>query len=157
MNKFIRAGMLYFLVVVAELFALSVSAMAPGLERIHAGPEGTWYINAKTMVNPANDRISFWSTIVPVKGGEYDAQMRMVLEKARKNPRRLEYVQTLQEVDCATRKIVTSNILLYDKLDRIVHTINVPRPEQQTAAVGDAADSLLVAACGQQVARLMGE
>jgi hypothetical protein len=61
---------------------------------------------------------------VPMKGGESFAWLGMVLKNARKNPLRLEYVQTLQETDCSTRNISRSNILFSDKQDRVVHTIN---------------------------------
>lgn len=159
LNKILRTGMYLFLalILVWELLALSASAKGSGLERIHADPDGTWYINAKTMVSPAGDRISFWSTVVPVKGTEYYSELGTTLERARKNPLRLEYVQTLQEVDCSTRKIITSNILYYDKQDRIVHTVNVPRSAQQTESSGPAAERLLAAVCSSQLAQAMGE
>lgn len=159
MHKVLRAGlfMLLAFIVVVELLALSVSAKASGLERIHADRDGTWYINARTMVNPDGDRISFWSTVVPEKGGEYFARMAAALEKARKNPLRLEYIQTLQEVNCSTRKVITSNILFYDKKDRIVHTVNVRPPAQQSELTGPEADRLLAAVCGPKLAQVMGE
>lgn len=159
MRKVIRVGLYLFLalILVWELLALSASAKVSGLERIYADPHGTWYINAKTMVNPAHDRISFWSTVVPVKGSDYYSKLGAVLGKAGKNPLRLEYVQTLQDVDCLTKKINTSNILFYDKLDRIVLTINLPLSMQQTESTTLAADSLLAAVCTSQLARVMGE
>ena len=147
MNRFIRSGIYVFLasVVVGELLALSVPAKAPYLERINADPNGAWYINKKTMVNPSSDRISFWSTAVPMKGGDSFAWLGMVLKNARKNPLRLEYVQTLQEADCSTRKISAPNILFSDKQDRIVHTINAPLSAQQPAVIGHVEDRLLAA------------
>jgi len=159
MHKVLRAGMfiLLALIVVVELLGLSASAKVSGLERIHADPDGTWYINAKTMVSPVGNRVSFWSTVVPVKGSEYYSELGTALDKARKNPLRLEYVQTLQDVDCATGKISTLNILFYDKLDRIVHSITVPREAQQTASTGLASETLLAAVCRSQMARVMGE
>ena len=159
MHKVLRVGMylLPALILVGELLALSPSATVSGLERIYTDPDGTWYINAKTMVSPAGERISFWSTVVPVKGSEYYFHLGDVLDKARKNPLRLEYVQTLQDVDCKTGKISTSNILFYDKRDRIVHTVNVPRSAQQAGSSGLAADRLLAAVCNSQLAQVVGE
>jgi len=159
MHKVLRAGMFMFLVfiVVVELLALSVSAKMSGLERIYVDPDGTWYINAKTMVNPGGNKISLWSTVVPVKGGDYYARSIVVLQKARKNPERLEYVQALQEVDCTIGKVTTSNILFYDKKDRIVHSVNVPGWAQQIEAARPEADRLLAAVCGPKIAQLMGE
>jgi len=160
MNKVVRAGMFGFLafIVVVEFFALSVSAKAPGLERIRTDPNGTWYINAKTMVNPASDRISFWSTVVPQKNSAYFDVLGMVLEKRGKSAQRLEYVQILQEVDCSIGTINTSNVLFYDKQDRIVYTVNSPASAKLIAEFGQAADSILASVCGsQQLAQLMGE
>jgi len=159
LNKILRTGMYLFLALILawELLALSASAKGSGLERIYADPDGTWYINAKTMVSPASDKISFWSTFVPVKGGDNFSRIVSVLEKARKNPLRLEYVQTLQEVNCLTKKISTSNILYYDKLDRIVHTVNVPPSSQQAESSGPATEQLLAAVCTSQLAQVMGE
>ena len=159
MRKVIRIGMYLFLalILVWELLALSASAKVTGLERVYADPHGTWYINAKTMVNPAGERISFWSTVVPVKGGDYYSKLGSILAKAGKNPLRLEYVQTLQDVDCSTKKISTTNILFYDKLDRIVHTINLPLAKQQTESTNLAAHSVLAAVCRSQLAQVMGE
>jgi hypothetical protein len=159
MRKIIRIGMYAVLsvILVGELLALSASAGVSGLERIYADPDGTWYINAKTMVNPAGERISFWSTVVPDKSSNYYSRLGDVLAKAGKNPRRLEYVQTLLDVDCATGTISASNILFYDKRDRIMHAINVPRSEQQNPSSSLAADMLLATVCGSQVARVMEE
>lgn len=73
---------------------------------------------------------------------------------------RLEYVQALQEVDCTTGKIgkiTTSNILFYDKKDRIVHSVNVPGWAQQIEASRPEADRLLAAVCGPKIAQVMGE
>jgi len=90
------------LILVWELLALTASATGPGLERVYSDRDGTWYINAKTMVSPEGGRMSFWSTVVPVKNGEYFTELGTALEKVRKNPLRLEYVQTLQDVDCSS-------------------------------------------------------
>jgi len=159
MNRTIRTGLAFLLavIVVGELLALPAFAKVSGLERIYADPDGTWFVNAKTMVYPSGARISFWSTVVPVKGSEYYSQLGDVLGKARKNPVRLEYIQTLLEVDCQTGRISTSNILFYDKLDRIMHTINVPVAAQQTEPDGLAADRLLAAVCGSKLAQVMEE
>ena len=72
MHKVVRAGMFVLLpfLVVMELLALAAVAKVSDLERIHVDPDGTWYINSRTMVNTAGNRISLWSTVVPVKGGD---------------------------------------------------------------------------------------
>ena len=159
MNRTIRAGMFFLLavIVVVELLALPAFAKVSGLERIHADPGGTWYINAKTVVNPAGDRVSFWSTVVPKKDSAYYEVLGKVLEKRGKNPSRLEYVQILQEVDCSTGNVNSSNVLLYDKQDRIVHTVNSADTAQLIAEFGQAEYSLLAAVCGSQLAQVMAE
>lgn len=159
MHKALRAGlfMLLAFIVVVELLALSVAAKVSGLERIHVDLDGSYYINSGTMVNPAGSKISFWSTVVPVKGGDYYTRSITVLQKARKDPNKLEYVQALQEVDCTTGKITTSNILFYDKKDRIVHSVNVPGWAQQIEASRPEADRLLAAVCGPMIAQVTGE
>jgi hypothetical protein len=159
MNKFMRSGIFVLLVsvVVAELLALSVSAKAPELKSIQANSEGTWYINAKTMVNSAEERISLWSKVVPEKSGIYYGMLGMALEKVGKNPLRLEYVQILHDVDCSTGKVSSSNVLFYDKLDRIMHTVNMPGSVKLIAGYSQAEEGLLAEVCKQHVARLTGE
>lgn len=159
MHKVMRAGMfmLLALIVVVELLALAASAKVSDLERVHADSNGTWYVNARTMVNPGGDKASFWSTVVPKKDSAYFDVLKMVLEKRGKDARRLEYVQILQEVDCSLWTIHPSNVLFYDKQDRIVHTVNSASSAKLIAEFGQAAGNILSSVCGQQVARLMGE
>jgi hypothetical protein len=159
MHKVIRAGMYVLLafIVVMELLALAASAKVSDLDRIHADSNGTWYVNAKTLVNPAGGRASFWSTVVPNKDGTYFDVLRMSLEKRGKSPGRLEYIQLLQEADCSLWTLRTSNVLFYDKQDRIVLMVNSPDSAKLIAEFGQAADSILASVCSQQVAQLMGE
>ena len=159
MHNVIQAGMYLVLafILVWELLALSAFALDSGLERIHVDPDGTLYINSRTMVNPDRNTFSFWSTIVPVKGGAYYTRTVTVLQKARKNPLRLEYVQSLQEINCSTRNVNTSSVLFYDKKDRIVHTVNVPGWAQEIEGSRPEVNRLLAAVCGPKIAQLMGE
>ena len=156
MNRLIRAGMFFFLVsiMVLQLFALPAPAKSPELDRVYASLEGAWYINAKTMVHPDSDTASFWSTVVPHKGGMYYGVLAMVLEKRGKNPDRLEYVQILHEVDCSIGEMKYSTVLFYDKQDRIVLTVNSPGSAKLIADFGQAPDNILAAVCGQNMARL---
>jgi len=159
MHKAIRAGIFVCLalIVVVELLALTASAKVSGLERIHVDPDGTLYINSRTMVKPDRGTFSFWSTVVPAKGGNYYTRTVTVLQKAPKNPLLLEHIQSLQEVNCSTRKVITSNILFYDKKDRFVHTVNVPGWAQEIEGSRPEVNRLLAAVCGPKIAQLMGE
>jgi hypothetical protein len=159
MKKPMRTGLFVLLatILLLELLALAATAKSPDLDRIYANVDGTWYLNGKTMVNPAGNRVSVWSTIVPEKQGTYYEVLGMVLEKRGKDPRRLEYVQILQDVDCSAGKVSSSTALFYDKRDRIVHTVNSSASAQLIADFGQAEDTILAAVCGQQMARLTEE
>jgi hypothetical protein len=159
MHTVIRAGLFVLLacIVAGELLALSVSAKVSDLERIHVDLDGSWYINSGPMENPVRSTISFWSTVIPVKNGGSYARSFTVLQTDREDPTRLESLQALQEVDCTTGRITTSNVLFYDKQDRIVHSVSVPGWAQRIEASRPETDRLLAAVCGTKIARLRGE
>jgi hypothetical protein len=159
MHKLIRTGTFALLtfIVFMGLLTLTASAKDQDLSYVDANQDGTWYINARAEVHPVGGKASFWSTLVPKKDGAYYDVLGMSLEKRGKNPGQLEYVQLLQEVDCSTWAIDTSNVLFYDKQDRIVLEVNSQVPAQLIAEFGQAEDSLLTAVCSQHVANLTGE
>lgn len=159
MHKVIRAGMFVLLtfIVVMELFTLTASAQDQDREYVRSNHEGTWYINARVAVQPVGGKASFWSTLVPNKDGAYYDVLGMSLEKRGKNPGQLEYIELLQEVDCSMWTINTSNVLFYDKQDRIVLEVNSQGSSQLIAEFGQAENSLLTAVCSQHVASLTGE
>ncbi len=134
------------------LSAFSVAAKTPDLDPVRTDQNGAWYINARTMVRPAGDKVSFWSTVVPRKDGIYYEVLGMVLEKTRKNPSQLEYIQILHEADCSMGTLDSKIVTFYDKQDRIVHTVNRPESARLIAEFGHAEDGLLAAVCGQQLA-----
>jgi hypothetical protein len=159
MYKLIRTRMFVLLtfIVVMELLTLTASAKDQDLSYVHANQDGTWYINARAEVHPVGGKASFWSTLVPEKDGAYYDVLGMSLEKRGKNRGQLEYVQLLQEVDCSMWTINTSNVLFYDKQDRIVLEVNSQNSAQLIAEFGQAENSLLTAVCSQHVASLTGE
>ncbi len=154
MRTLMRAGMfvLWLSVLAGQLPALSLAANTSSLDPVRTNQDGVWYVNARTMVNPADDKVSFWSTVVPRKDGVYYEVLGMVLEKTRKNPGQLEYIQILHEADCSMGTLDSKIVTFYDKQDRIVHTVNRPESARLIAEFGHAEDGLLAAVCGQQLA-----
>ena len=159
MRKLIHTGMFVLLtfIVVMELFTLTAFAKDQDREYVRSNHEGTWYINARNQVHPVDGKASFWSTIVPEKDGGYYDVLGMSLQKRGKNPGQLEYIQLLQVADCSVWKVNASNVLFYDKQDRIMLEVDSQSTAQLIAEFGQAEDSLLTAVCSQQVAHLMGD
>jgi hypothetical protein len=132
------------------MFGLSTPVIASqdsGLELVHSEFDRAWYVNTATMVSPAPGMISFWNKIVPTKGGEYYSQMGTLLEKAGKNPDRLEYVQALQELDCTTNRSKIWSVIFYDKQDRIVFSGSVGKATTKSIAFESAADEVRKTVC----------
>ena len=120
--KQFRLFLKLFLAVVMGLPGVVVAAQEADLELIHADGGENWYINTRTLVNPAPGTVSFWNKIVFSKGSPCFAEMERVLEKAGKSKDRLEYVQVLQELECATSRTKVWNVVFYDRRDRIIYS-----------------------------------
>jgi hypothetical protein len=99
------------------------------------------------MVNPTPGTVSFWNKIVPSKGSSYFAQMGSILEKARKNRNRLEYVQVLQELECGTNKVKVWSVIFYDRQDRIIYSSTAPKTTGEVLAFQQEAGSVRNAVC----------
>lgn len=99
------------------------------------------------MVNPVSGTVSFWNKIVPSKGSGYFAQMGSVLEKARKNSNRLEYVQVLQELECGTNKTKVWSVIFYDRQDRNIYSSTSPKATGEILAFQQEAGSVRNAVC----------
>jgi hypothetical protein len=155
MNKTIRTGLFFLLTVIVYMKLLAPSAFAtdPGLERVHANSESTWYISAKTVANPVAEGAGFWSTVVPNKNGALYDVLGMVLNKRGKNAGQLEYIQIQQEANCPMGNVTSSSVRFYDKQDRIIHTVNSPDSAQLIAEFGQAENSLIITLCGSQLAQ----
>jgi len=122
MKRNVRGKLMIVLsmLVILEALALFASAADPLITLVHADQEREWYINTRTLVNPAPGVVSLWSTVIPAKGSAYDTRVRNVLKQAGRNPGRLEYIQVLEEIDCAGNTVKAWDVLFYDRKDRIV-------------------------------------
>lgn len=115
------------LFVMLELPGIAAAAQDADMKLVHADQDQSWYVNLRTMVKPAPGLVSFWSKIVPSKEGRYFGQMGSVLEKARKDPALLEYVQVLQEMECRTNKTKVWDVVFYDRQNRIIYSSSSPK------------------------------
>ena len=137
------------------LVLLAVPAM-PGIvaaaeERdmalVQADQDTSWYINTRTMVRPAPGTVSFWSKMVPSKESRYFEQMGSELEKARKDPDRLEYIQVLQEITCGKNKTKMWDIVFYDRQNRIIYSSTAPKTLGEVLAFQREAGSVRNTVC----------
>lgn len=135
------------IIVILELLGIVATAQEVDMELVHADQDKSWYVNTRTMVNPTPGTVSFWNKIVPSKGSRYFAQIGSVLEKARKNPNRLEYVQVLQELECGTNKAKVWSVIFYDRQDRIIYSSTAPKTTGEVLALQQEAGSVRNAVC----------
>lgn len=120
-----------------EIFALAVMGSEPRLQVIDRNGERDWYVNTDTMVSTAPDTISYWNKIVPAKDSALFRRIADLLREAGKNPRRVEYVQTLQEADCGDGDARIMSVLFYDRKDRIVLSGAAPKEARELVALAD--------------------
>lgn len=144
---FLKLVLALLVVVILELLGIVATAQEVNMELVHADQDKSWYINTRTMVNPAPGTVSFWNKIVPAKGSGYLDQMKSVLEKVRKNPNRLEYVQVLQELECGTNKAKVWSVIFYDRQDRIIYSSPAPKATGEILAFQQEASSIRNAVC----------
>jgi hypothetical protein len=147
-NRFFRKLVFALsVIVILELLGIVATAQDADMELVHADQDKSWYVNTRTMVNLAPGTISFWNKIVPSKGSRYFTQMGSVLEKARKNPNRLEYVQMLQELECGTNRVKVWSVIFYDRQDRIIYSSTAPGTTGEVLAFQQEAGSVRNAVC----------
>lgn len=144
---FLKLVLALSVVLVLELLGIVATAQEEDMALVHADQDRSWYINTRTMVNPVPGTVSFWNKIVPSKGSGYFAQMGSVLEKARKNSNRLEYVQVLQELECGTNKTKVWSVIFYDRQDRIIYSSTSPKATGEILAFQQEAGSVRNAVC----------
>ncbi|HBB67310.1 MAG: hypothetical protein A2X58_05655 [Nitrospirae bacterium GWC2_56_14] len=144
---FLKLVLALSVIVILELLGIVATAQDMDLELVHTDQDKSWYINTRTMVNPAPGTVSFWNKIVPSKGSGYFARMGAVLEKARKNPGRLEYVQVLQELECGTNRVKVWNVIFYDRQNRIIYSSTAPKTTGEVLAFQQETGSVRNAVC----------
>jgi hypothetical protein len=137
----------FLLLIVLELPALAASAAEADCALVHADAQREWYINTRTLVSPAPGKISFWNRIVPVKGSAYSVRAHEMLKKAGKDPDRLAYLQTLEEIDCTRNTSKIWSLLFYDRQDRIVLSLAGPQNDAPAIIWGKEADLMRKRVC----------
>lgn len=159
MKKFFPSSLIFFLTLIAvlELLALFVTAKEPELELVHRDSDRSLYVNTRTLVRPARGTVSFWNKVVPARGSAYFAETQDILEKAGKNPGRLEYFQALQEMDCAENRTKVLSVVFYDKQDRIILSRASSMPKGDVIAFEKAANSVWKAVCGDALQGKTGD
>jgi hypothetical protein len=144
---FLQLVLVLVLFAILELPGIVAAAQDTDLALIHEDQNTSWYINTSTMVKPVPGTVSFWSKIVPSRESRYFEQMELVLEKARKDPDRLEYVQVLQELKCGTNKTKVWNVVFYDRQDQIIYSSTASKPIGDLLALQQEAGSVRNAVC----------
>jgi hypothetical protein len=135
-------------IVLLELLCIVASAQVEcGMELVRADSDKSWYLNTRSRVSPTPGTVTFWNKIVPSKGSPYFVQLGSILEKAGKNPSKMEYVQVLQSKDCATDKTVVLNIIFYDRLDRIIYSRTEPKNSEDIFAFPQESNNLRSSVC----------
>jgi hypothetical protein len=150
-RSFLALLLTLFVIVSMELPGIVASAQEADMQLVITDPDKSWYINTLTLVTPAPGMVSYWNKIVPSKGSRYYSYMGSVLEKSRKDPGRLEYVQVLQELNCATNKTKVWNVVFYDRQNRIIHSSSASETTEVVLAFPQAG-SVRNAACGMSSA-----
>lgn len=135
------------LIIAIELRAPFATAAEAEFTLVHVDQESEWYINTLTLISPSPGKISFWNKIVPTKGSTYSARVGEMLKKAGKDPDRLEYLQTLEEVDCAKNTSRVWSLMFYDRQDRIVLSKSASKAALPVMAMGSEADMMRKMVC----------
>lgn len=137
--KTARAAFFAWCCILLCLLAVDASrsyARQSSVRLFRAEDDRLWYINGETMVNLPSDIVSFWNRVVPRKGSAHFRQMQSVLKQAGKDPRRLEFYQRLDEMDCMNNRLRTVSELYYDENDRILLSRVAPRAGWTAIAAG---------------------
>ena len=70
-----------------------------------------------------------------------------MLKRAGKDPNRLEYLQTLEEVDCTKNTSKVWSLMFYDRKDRIVLSLSGPKSDAPAMVWGKGADLMRKRVC----------
>jgi Surface-adhesin protein E len=122
MNRLSTTSFVYSLLL-ASMLGIGPSASSAKetpIQLIRYDDSQLWYLNKATLIRLPDHIVSFWSRIVPRKNSTPFLETQAILARAGKDPRRLEFFQRLDEVDCRNSRMRTLSIVFYDAQGRIL-------------------------------------